>query len=191
MPVPPVLSGTKVVLSRMRREDLEQIIAPFQDLELTTYLQGFGFTSSEQEQAEWLEANLKNSARQVQFGVYLPEGELIGGVTLRDIDHRRGTAELGIAIYREQHWGGGYGSEATLLMCQYGAFHLGLHNILLKVFAFNERAIRAYQKVGFREIGRRTASVRLGQERFDEVYMELLTTTLDLSALRAQLRQLK
>lgn len=150
---------------------------------------GWGFSSSEAEQREWLERNLKNTATQVHFGIY-HQDTLIGGVTLRDINHRCGTAELGIAMYRPADWGQGYGSEATRLMCEYGAFHLGLHNILLKVFAFNERAVRAYQKVGFREIGRRTDSVCLGQERYDEVYMELLTSTLDISHLRQQLGQL-
>lgn len=186
----PVLRGKKIVLARLREEDLQSIIEPFSNLELTTYLAGWGLTSSEAEQREWLERNLKNTPMQVHFGIYR-EDTLIGGVTLRDINHRQGTAELGIALYRPENWGQGYGPEAAALMCQYGAFHLGLHNILLKVFAFNERAVRAYLKVGFQEIGRRTGSVRLGQERFDEVYMELLTEGLDVSALRGQLRQLE
>ncbi len=192
----PVMSGTvpsgeAFVLARLRRQDLPQIVAAFHNLELTTYLRGFGFSASEIEQAEWLETNLRNSPTQVMFGLYDAGETLIGSVALRDIDHRLGTAELGVAVYDPARWGQGYGSSATRLVCQYGAFHLGLFNIMLKVFAFNERAIRAYQKVGFREIGRRTGAARLGQERFDEVYMELLTGELDVSGLREQLRQLR
>lgn len=183
-------SGAPFVLSRLRRQDLPQIVAAFHNLELTTYLRGFGFSASEAEQTEWLEANLKDTPTQTMFGIYDAAETLIGSVALRDIDHRVNTAELGVAVYDPAHWGQGYGSAATLLICQYGAFHLGLYNIMLKVFAFNERAIRAYRKVGFREIGRRTGAVRLGQERFDEVYMELLTEGLDVSGLRGQLRQL-
>jgi RimJ/RimL family protein N-acetyltransferase len=184
------MTGEKVHLARLRREDLPQIIGPFANLELTTYLRGFGWTASEAEQAEWLDKNLKNPDDGVLFGIYTFSETLIGGVDLRGINFRTGTAELGIALYEPENWGSGYGSEATLLICQYGAFHLGLHNIMLKVFGFNERAIRAYEKVGFREIGRRREAVRLGQERFDEVYMDLLTSTLDVSALRGQIRQL-
>ncbi|GAA4017347.1 GNAT family protein [Deinococcus rubellus] len=183
-------SGAPFVLSRLRRQDLPQIVEAFHNLELTTYLRGFGFSASEVEQAEWLEANLRDTPTQVMFGIYNAAETLIGSVVLRDIDHRSGTAELGVAVYDSALWGQGYGSGATRLICQYGTFHLGLFNIMLKVFAFNERAIRAYQKVGFREIGRRSGAVRLGQERFDEVYMELLTEPLDLSGLRDQIRQL-
>ncbi|TSA87239.1 GNAT family N-acetyltransferase [Deinococcus detaillensis] len=196
MPLYPALTGTTAngaafSLARLRREDLPQIIEPFQNLELTTYLRGYGFTASEAEQAEWLESALKNSPNQTMFGIYDASETLIGSAALRDIDDRSGTAELGVAIYQPRDWGAGYGSAATRLICQYGAFHLGLYNIMLKVFAFNERAIRTYQKVGFREIGRRTGAVRLGRERFDEVYMELLTDELDTSELRAQLQQMQ
>ncbi len=184
------MTGENVHLARLRRENLPQIIRPFANLELTTYIGGRGWTASEAEQAEWLDKNLKNPADGMLFGIYDFGETLIGGVDLRGIDYRTGTAELGIALYEPEIWGGGYGSEAVRLICQYGAFHLGLHNIMLKVFGFNVRAIRAYEKVGFREIGRRREAVRLGQERFDEVYMDLLTSTLDLSALRRQIRQL-
>lgn len=188
-PIYPVMRGRSVILARLRQSDLNSIIEPLSNLELTTYLMGWGRSNGEAEQREWLETHLKNTETMVHFGIYRQDA-LIGGVALRDISHRQGTAELGIALYRPEDWGRGYGSEATRLMCEYGGFHLGLYNILLKVFAFNERAVSAYKKVGFREIGRRSGSVRLGKERFDEVYMELLTETLDYAPLRAQLRQL-
>nr|WP_279326986.1 GNAT family protein [Deinococcus koreensis] len=75
-------------------------------------------------------------------------------------------------------------------MVAYGMFHLGLHNIMLRVYTFNERAVRAYQKVGFRELGRRRGSVRLGAERFDTVFMDITADEVDTSALRAQIRLL-
>lgn len=51
---------------------------------------------------------------------------------------------------------------------------LGLHNIMLSVAAWNERAIRVYTKAGFRELGRRRgADVTMGR-RYDGVFMELL-----------------
>ena len=195
MPLFPVMTGTtpggeSFSLARLRREDLPSTVGAYQNLELTTALSGYGSTQSAAEDAEWLEANLKNQSGQERFGIYDSSETIIGTVALRNINHRTGTAELGIVIYHPAHWGKGYGSGATLLICQYGAFHLSLHNIMLKVFAFNERAIRAYQKVGFHEIGRRTGAALLGQERFDEVYMELLTEGLDVSDLRKQIRQL-
>ncbi len=98
----------------------------------------------------------------------------IGGVSLRDIDLTTGIAELGISIGRKEYWGKGFGTEAVTLLLDYGFTVLGLHNVLLTTYAYNERALRSYLKVGFREIGRRREAQRLGDQRYDIVYMDLL-----------------
>lgn len=100
----------------------------------------------------------------------------IGGISLRDIDLTMGAAELGISIGRKDYWGKGFGTEAITLLMDYSFTVLGLHNIMLTTAAYNERAIRSYLKVGFREFGRRRESRRIGDRRYDTVYMELLRT---------------
>jgi len=188
----PVLTGEKVFLARLRREDVPEITRYFSNLELTTYLGGFGRAYSLEDEQAYFESVSRIRADQVTFGIYERATErVIGGVDLRDIDHRNGAATLGISIHDPELWGGGFGTEATRLMVAYGMFHLNLWNIELRVFAFNERAIRAYRKVGFREIGRRTGRVVLGGERFDDVYMEITRAEVDTGFLRAQLRLLK
>jgi len=52
------------------------------------------------------------------------------------------------------YWGKGYGSRRTRTLLQYAFEEAGLHRIELQVFAFNPRAIRVYEKVGFRLEGR-------------------------------------
>lgn len=180
--------GKQVMLARLRREDLPELTRYFQNLELTTYLAGSGASYSLEDEQAYFESVSRNSAAQVTFGVYeCGSGRVIGGIDLRDINHRHGTAELGISIHDPDCWSGGFGSEATRLMVQYGVFHLGLHNVFLKVFAFNTRAIRAYEKVGFEVCGRRTGTLRLGGERYDTVFMEITAERVDTVTLRAQL----
>ncbi|SMB96095.1 GNAT family N-acetyltransferase [Deinococcus hopiensis] len=187
----PVLRGERVMLARLRREDIPELARLFQNLELTTYLSGHGASYSLEDEQAYFEAVSRNSPTQITFGIYEREaGRLIGGIDLRDINHRHGTAELGVSIHDPECWSGGLGKEAVRLMVTYGVFHLGLHNIFLKVFAFNTRGIRAYEKVGFSEIGRRTGAVRLGSERFDTVLMEITADRVDTSGLRAQIRLL-
>ncbi|MFC6618113.1 GNAT family N-acetyltransferase [Deinococcus radiophilus] len=70
-------------------------------------------------------------------------------------------------------------------------FFLGLHNIQLNVFSYNVRGIRAYEKVGFREIGRRRGAVRLGAERFDTVMMDITADEVDTSRMRALVKLLE
>lgn len=100
----------------------------------------------------------------------------IGVVNLRDIDRRHLTAELGIGIGERDCWSKGYGTETTYLMLDYGFNGLGLHNIMLDPVSFNERAIRAYRRVGFREIGRRREAYRIGARAYDLVLMDCLAS---------------
>ena len=61
---------------------------------------------------------------------------------------------------------------------------LGLENIMLRVFSFNERAIRVYEKVGFQEIGRRRSAFRLAGQAHDVVFMDFLAADFASSVLR-------
>ena len=100
----------------------------------------------------------------------------IGGTDLRHIDGVHRTAEFGISIGEKECWGKGYGTETVMLMLDYGFSVLGLHNIMLDTFSYNERAIRAYTRAGFREIGRRREATRLGGQAYDIVFMDCLAT---------------
>jgi len=180
---PPILSGEKVYLARFRREDIEVIAPHFSNPEFTVFLRGYGVTFSLEDEQARFESISKSRPEQVIFAILTLEHRLIGGCDLRDIVHRTGTAELGIAIYDPSDWNQGYGTEAVTLMLRYAMFHLNLYNVLLKVFGFNPRAIRAYQKVGFKEIGRRRGAATLGGERFDEVYMDITRGEVNLESL--------
>lgn len=108
----------------------------------------------------------------------------IGTTGLGQINHLHRTAEFGIGIGESDCWGKGYGTEATRLVLDYAFNALGLHNVFLRVYAYNERAIRAYRRAGFQEIGRRREAHRQGGRAFDEVHMDCLSTDFTSSVLR-------
>lgn len=129
----------------------------------------------EQEQAWYDEAPA--SEHSVTFTLYeRATWRPIGTIGLSDIDHRNGKAELGIMIGEPACRGKGYGSEATRLILDYAFTALGLHNVMLHVFSFNAGAIRAYQKAGFREFGRRRECYLMNGRLWDDVHMECLST---------------
>jgi RimJ/RimL family protein N-acetyltransferase len=64
--------------------------------------------------------------------------------------------------------------EATQLMIDHAFGTLGLHRIALFVFEFNERAIRAYRRVGFVVEGRSRESVWRDGRWWDELAMSIL-----------------
>lgn len=101
---------------------------------------------------------------------------LIGFTGLTDIDQARRTAIYHITIGAKDCWGKGYGTETTILVLDYAFRVLGLRNVMLETFSYNERAIRTYTRAGFREIGRRRESARIGDRIYDDVYMDCLST---------------
>jgi RimJ/RimL family protein N-acetyltransferase len=68
----------------------------------------------------------------------------------------------------------GFGTEATRLIIGYGFERLGLHRISLEVYAFNPRARRAYEKVGFRPEGVLRECLRYNGEWIDATVMSIL-----------------
>jgi diamine N-acetyltransferase len=107
------------------------------------------------------------------FTIYaLPELRPIGHMNLRDFINLHGTAEFGISIGDAADRGKGYGSEAVRLLLDFAFTVLGLHNIWLDTPAYNIGALRAYEKVGFREIGRRRGARMLAGKRYDVVLMD-------------------
>ncbi|WP_278914167.1 GNAT family N-acetyltransferase [Deinococcus wulumuqiensis] len=189
--VHPILTGEKVILARVRPEDVPVMARHFANLELTAYLGAIGGAFSLEDEQAYYESISKSKPDGVTFGIYTREGQTyIGGIDLRGVNHRHGTAELGVSVHDPEYWGGGYGSEAVRLMVEYGMFFLGLHNIQLNVFSYNTRGIAAYKKVGFREIGRRRGAIRLGGERFDAVLMDITADEVDMSRMRGLVRLL-
>jgi len=113
----------------------------------------------------------------VHFAIHvLTDGQLIGNCSLQAIDGKNRTAGLGIVIGERAYWGRGFGSDALRLMLRYGFSELNLHRIWLKVLAFNERAIRAYNKIGFVEEGRLREAVYRDGRYWDELMMAVLRT---------------
>jgi diamine N-acetyltransferase len=100
----------------------------------------------------------------------------IGTTSLEEINRIHSAAEFDIRIGEKDCWGKGYGTEATRLMLDYGFTALGLHSIRLVVLSYNERAIHAYTRAGFKRAGRIREAWRLGGRAYDLIQMDCLST---------------
>ena len=113
----------------------------------------------------------------IGFAIYeLPHLRPIGVTNVRDFTTPRRTAEFGITIGQLDCRGKGYGTEATRLMLDFAFTVLGVHNVWLDTAGYNVAAIRAYEKAGFKAIGRRREAHRLGDRVYDVVLMDCLAT---------------
>ena len=99
---------------------------------------------------------------------------LIGTCALSQLDGDNGSALFHITIGEKATWGRGYGTEATRMMVAHAFGILSLHRISLSVFAFNERAMRAYAACGFSIEGRAREAIRRDGLWWDEVSMSIL-----------------
>lgn len=98
----------------------------------------------------------------------------IGVLALIHIDYKNRNAECIIDIGDKRFWGKGYGSEGLKLLLDYGFYEMNLHRLSLRVFSFNDRAIRLYQRLGFQQEGSsKEALFREGQWH-DILHMGLL-----------------
>jgi RimJ/RimL family protein N-acetyltransferase len=69
----------------------------------------------------------------------------------------------------------GYGAEAIAVLLDYAFGERGLNRVGLSVFEFNEDAIAAYKKLGFREEGRLRGALRRDDVFHDAILMSILS----------------
>ncbi len=102
------------------------------------------------------------------------EAQIVGSVSLKGINTRNRTAELGIAIFEPKNFNKGYGTEATKLILKVAFTVLNLNRVELNVFEYNARAKHVYEKVGFKEIGKRRQFMYYGGKYYDSYLMDVL-----------------
>jgi RimJ/RimL family protein N-acetyltransferase len=98
-------------------------------------------------------------------------GEIVGTIGLHAADRRHRTADLHLGLDNRQNWGKGYASEAIRLLLRFAFRELDYQKINLDVYAFNERAIRLYEHLGFQHEGRLRSNIYTEGRRWDEFVM--------------------
>ncbi len=138
----------RIYLRLMTKEDTENIIKwRNKDEVRRQFIYQKTFTKESHE--KWIET-MVDTGKVVQMMIVLSENDKpIGSVYVRDIDMEHKKAEYGIFIGEEEYFGKGYGTEAAELMIEYAFSYLGLHKLMLRVYADNVRAIKSYEKAGF------------------------------------------
>jgi diamine N-acetyltransferase len=152
-----MIYGDRVRLRAIEREDIPTFLRWFNDPEVRHGLLMFA-PMGRAEEERWFEGRL-NHADDYLFAVEarLDDGSWlhIGNVGLHRIDWKSRNCIFGIALGEKAQWGHGYGTDATRTMLRFGFAELNLHRIELEVFDFNRRAMRVYEKAGFRLEGTR------------------------------------
>lgn len=174
--------GERVALGPIRRDHLPLYQQWMNQLETTRFLR-MGVYSFEAEE-DWYEKMARAETLEYLTIYNYPDLRPIGGANLFKIDHVNRTAELGIMIGDSALRGKGLGTEAVKLMCDFGFNALGLNNIILLTFEWNVAGQRAYEKAGFKEIGRRRQSRWFAGRYWDDIYYDLLASEFESPVVR-------
>lgn len=161
-------------LSPTNVEDGEIYTKWLNDFKVTDYIGKSSVVCTLEAEKKWLEENNQRQNKIVFAIIDKEKDELIGNCGLYEINTVSRTATLGIFIGEEEGRNKGYGTEVVGLLLDYGFSYLNLHEINLDVIAFNQRAIRCYQKCGFKEYGRRRESYFLNGKYHDIISMDIL-----------------
>ncbi|SEO58135.1 GNAT family N-acetyltransferase [Paenibacillus sp. OK076] len=160
-------------------------LRPFESTDVDTYFPGLfdaemrrltgtqnSFTRPQVER--YIENAAQDDSRLMLLIALQENDQVIGEIALMDMHTKNRSAHIRIAIDQIEHQGKGYGSEALLLMLDYGFGICNLHRIELEVYAFNQRAIRTYEKLGFQREGVRRDALYYNHQYHDAIQMSML-----------------
>jgi len=167
------LVGHSVYLRPIEAKDLHFIRKWANDPEIRA-LTGEVLPMSEAAADEFLE-RVRQDKERVWFVVVLKENDrVIGEAGLLRMFHPWRNTDLSIIIGDKEAWGQGYGTQAILLLLDYAFGYLGFHRVSLGVVGFNERALRFYEKVGFKREGLQRDGYYYDHAFHDFVMMSIL-----------------
>ena len=164
-----MLRGERVILRPVQADDLDRLTEILGEPEVARWWGRYDATRVRDELIE-VESD------KVVYAIEA-DGEVIGLLQYyeeNDPDYRHASIDLFLATAWQ---GRGYGTEAIRVAARHLIEERGHHRLTIDPSATNERAIRAYEKVGFRRVGlmRRYERASDGTWR-DGLLMDLLAS---------------
>lgn len=140
-------------LRELERKDIERINKWRNDREIISYLGApYRFINIDVDE-NWYDNYIKNRNSTIRCAITIENNdEIIGLVTLANIDYINRCAELHIMIGKE-YQNKGAGKYAVENIINYAFNDLNLNRVELSVLENNERAIGLYNKIGFKVEG--------------------------------------
>lgn len=167
------LIGKRVYLRALEKEDLICIQKWSNDPEIRR-LTGEVASMGQADADKFLERVYNDNTRE-WFVIIIKENErLIGEAGLLRMFHAWRTTDISIIIGEKDAWGKGYGTESILLLLDYAFRRLNFHRVAIGVVGFNEKAIRFWEKIGFKKEGIQRDGYYYKHKYHDFVMMSIL-----------------
>ncbi|MFZ5352158.1 MAG: GNAT family N-acetyltransferase [Bacillota bacterium] len=170
-------SGELVNLRVIKESDLKACVEYLNDLEIKLNLDDDPpMPMNEDMEKEWYKEYIKRKDIYKGFNLAIEtkDGKFIGTCGANSVYQKNKVATVGIFIGHRDYLGKGYGTEAMKLLVDFMFKEININKISLHVFSFNQRAVKSYEKCGFKiEAVGREAIFRFGKYH-DEYTMSIL-----------------
>jgi len=125
---------------------------------------------------KWMEEEVgEMSLESYYFGIRtLAEDKLIGETGLDVVNWPGRDAFVALGIGETEYWSKGYGTDVMNILLRFAFTEINLRRVSLGVFEYNPRAIRSYEKAGFRHEGRLRRLLNREGRRWDNLFMGIL-----------------
>ncbi|ANV69890.1 MULTISPECIES: GNAT family N-acetyltransferase [Bacillus] len=148
-----MFESNRIQLRKFSEDDILTYYKWHNDIDVmsstTLTLDKYSFQDTEKLCRQFIHSSNSKSYIIEEKATHLP----IGITSLIHIDSYNRNAECIIDIGKKDYWGQGYGQEALTLLLDYAFLELNLHRLSLRVFSFNDRAVKLYKSLGFQHEG--------------------------------------
>ena len=172
----PDIEGKRIRLRGYRNDDLAAIHRWANDAETVRYLSSrYWMPQSTADVADLIDHAMRAGSNGAFFVIASREDDsYLGQTDLYTINWKLRSAELAIVLGEEAQRGRGLGGEALGLLLAYAFGTLGLERVELEVATENTRAIRCYERAGFKPEGIKRHAFMIGGEYTDLAMMAVL-----------------
>lgn len=146
--------GVLVRLRAYAKEEMDYVKDLINRSEIKKYLSpGIPFPYTLEDELKFYESISANNDTYTFAMETKDAKELIGGCGINAIDWKNSTATVGIFIGKDRFLSKGYGTDAMKVLVNFIFDEMNINKIKLEVYSFNLRAIKCYEKLGFKEEG--------------------------------------
>lgn len=169
-----MLTGNKTIIRAIEEDDIQELYQWYNDQEVNLWSSGAWPLNTLHNKEQITAKFLDGDPDIYRYALLTGNEQLIGSIGFKEVNLPARSAAIYIVIGHKSYWGKGYGTDALIAFCRYLFTQWNFHRLSLDTWSENTRAVKAYQKVGFKIEGRqREARFVLGNY-YDAILMGLL-----------------
>jgi len=169
-----MLPGQKTSIRPVEEDDIDTLYQWYSDQEVNLWSSGAWPLNTLQTKDQLAVKFLDGTPDTYHYAILDENNLMIGTIGFKELNFPSRSATIYVVIGHKSYWGKGYGTDALITFARFLFTQWNFHRISLDTWDDNIRAIKAYEKVGFKIEGRqREARFVLGNYH-DAVLMGLL-----------------